>query len=88
MDEREMNKKWINMKVEEANYAKIKETLKTLEKVKEAKENELTNFDEYETFEEAVDCGQEVQGTRFVLTEKADGRMKARFVTKGFQENL
>ena len=27
-------------------------------------------------------------GTRYVLTEKADGTIKARFVTKGFQEQF
>ena len=30
--------------------------------------------------------GQGVNGTRFVLTEKHDGSIKARFVIKGFQE--
>ena len=32
--------------------------------------------------------GQDILGTRFVLTEKQDGSIKARFVTKGFQEQF
>ena len=32
--------------------------------------------------------GQDILGTRFVLTEKPDGTIKARFVTKGFQEEF
>ena len=48
----------------------------------------LTNFDDYEAFEEVTDEGQEILGTRFVLTEKPDHTIKARFVTKGFQEKF
>lgn len=32
--------------------------------------------------------GQNVIGTRFVLTEKDDKSIKARFVIKGFQEDI
>ena len=52
------------------------------------KAEELTNFDDYKAFEEVEDIGQEVLGTRYVLTEKPDGSIKARFVTKGFQEKV
>ena len=72
------------VKNEEINYAEIKETAENSERVQEAKAKELSNFDDYETYEEIKYNGQEVLGTRYVLTEKADGSIKARFVTKGF----
>ena len=92
MDEREKNDEWMKMKHssshEEVNYSEIKETDENSEKVKEAKEKELSNFDDYEAFEEVEYDGQKVLGTRYVLTEKPDGSIKARFVTKGFQEEF
>ena len=90
MDERKKNEEWIEMKskdqTEEVHYAEIKETAENASKVREAKDKELNNFDEYNAFEEVEYNGQDVLGTRFVLTEKQDGSIKARFVTKGFQE--
>ena len=55
-------------------------------KCREAKEKELQNFDDYHVYDEVTYSGQNVIGTRFVLTEKDDGTIKARFVIKGFQE--
>ena len=92
MDKRDNNEQWVRSKnepeTEEIHYAKIKETAENAEKVKEAKEKELTNLDDHAAYEEVKDIGQKVLGTRYVLTEKADGRIKARFVTKGFQEKF
>ena len=75
-------------KSEEVNYAEIRETQKNADAVREAKRKELENFDKYEAYEEVQDEGQEVLGTRFVLTEKPDKSINARFVIKGFQENF
>ena len=86
--DRKMNEKWIDLKAEEALYAEIKETPENTEKVRAAKAKELANFDDYGAFEEVKDEGQKVLGTRYVLTEKPDLSIKARFVTKGFQENF
>ena len=47
---------------------------------------EMNNFEYYKVFEEVEDRGQTVLGTRFVLSTKQDGSIKARFVIKGFQE--
>ena len=46
----------------------------------------MNNFDKYNVYKEVEDTGQQVIGSRFVLTEKSDGSIKARFVIKGFQE--
>ena len=67
---------------------KLKKNNENFQRVKDAKEKELSKFDEYKAFEEVKDDGQKVLGTRYVLTEKADGTIKARFVTKGFQEQF
>ena len=92
MDERPNNEKLISLTnqidMEEVNYANIKENKENFEKVKKAKEKELSNFDDYKAFEEVQENGQDILGTRFVLTEKPDGSIKARFVTKGFQEQF
>merc|ERR1711895_202078 len=57
----------------------------------EAKNKEIENLKLYETFEEVIDEGQEIIGSRWVVTEKQqhDGQKqdyKARLVAKGFQE--
>ena len=92
MDERARNEEWIKVKhseeSEEINYGEIKETPENTEKIKEAKEKELSNFENYKAYEEVEYDGQDVLGTRYVLTEKPDGSIKARFVTKGFQEEF
>ena len=86
MAERKLNERWLNMKDEEAFYSEIKETPENSLNVNKAKEKELKNFDDFRAFEEVEYVGQTVLGTRFVLTEKPDSSIKARFVTKGFQE--
>ena len=57
----------------------------------EAKDKEVTNLTDYDTFEEVEDTGQEKIGSRWVITEKEkhDGQksqIKARLVARGFQE--
>ena len=66
----------------------MKETPENADLVRAAKDKELANFDEYEAFEEVGYNCQEVLGTRCVFTEIMDGSIKARFVTKGFQEKF
>ena len=73
MEEKQLNERWINMKTKETYYAEIKETPANETKVNEAKEKQLNNFDDFEAFEER---------------EKPDKSIKARFFTKGCQENL
>ena len=60
--------------------------------VQEAKNTEIKNLKEYETFEEVEDCGQERISSRWVITVKEahDGqktKYKARLVARGFQES-
>merc|ERR1712030_41308 len=57
----------------------------------EAKDKELENLEKYEVFEEVEDTGQEIIGSRWVITkkEKSDGQKcayKGRLVARGFQE--
>ena len=57
------------------------------------KQIEIKNLQDYETFEEVKDEGQEMLGSRWVITEKEkhDGqkqKCKARLVARGFQESL
>ena len=59
--------------------------------VKAAKEVEMKNLKDYETFEEVDDTGQERITGRWVITKKEnhDGqktKYKARLVARGFQE--
>ena len=51
-----------------------------------AKEKEMKNFEDYGAYEEVEYDGQHTLGSRYVLTRKDDGSIKARFVVKGFQE--
>ena len=56
---------------------------------REAKEVELSRFDEFNAYEEVPDEGQECLGTNWVLTEKVkDGKtmVKARLCVRGDQE--
>ena len=80
MDERPNNEKQISLtnqiETEDVSYAEIKETKENFEKVKKAKEKELSNFDDYKAFEEVQEDGQDILGTRFVLTKKPDGTIK------------
>ena len=61
------------------------------EDVKQAKLKEISNLENYNVFEKVSDTGQERISARWVITEKEkhDGqkvKVKARLVTKGFQE--
>ena len=71
---------------ETAMYSEIKETEENKVKCSEAKERELTNFDKFKVYKEVDYNNQKVIGCRFVLTQKPDNSIKARFVIKGFQE--
>ena len=92
IDERSKNEMWIKSRraeeQEDAMYLEIKENEENQEKVHEAKEKELKNFDDFDVYEEIKYKDQDVLGTRFVLTQKPDNSIKARFVVKGFQENF
>ena len=91
-EERDKNEKWRKDAAKNDNecvyYAEIKETPENTEEVQKAKLKELENFDKYDAFEEVLFKDQEVLGTRYVLTEKPDKSIKARFVVKGFQEEF
>ena len=61
--------------------------------VKAAKETEMKNLKDYETFDEVEDCGQDRITSRWVVTVKEahDGqktKYKARLVARGFQEEV
>ena len=61
------------------------------EDVKEAKQKEIDNLDNYKVYEKVKDVGQPRIGARWVVTEKekSDGqktKVKARLVARGFQE--
>ena len=58
-------------------------------KCKEAKEEELSRFDEFDVYEEVEDEGQTTLGTNWVLTEKVKNDkiiIKARLTIRGDQE--
>jgi hypothetical protein len=64
-----------------------------LPEIVEAKETEMKNLEDFDTFEEVQDIGQAKVGSRWVITEKEkhDGqkkKYKARLVAKGFQEEV
>ena len=88
-NDRPRNVQWVsmenNVKEGEISYAEIKETIDNLEKCQKAKEKELSNFDG--VYKEVDDFGQEVMGTRYVLSEKDNREIKAQFVVKGLQED-
>ena len=68
-------------------FAEVTETEENREVIAEAKASEITNFEKYNAFEEVPYEGQKTLGTRYVVTQKEDGSLKARFVIKGFQES-
>ena len=80
--DRKKNEKWIEhnnfIHEEEIKYAEIKESDENFERCQEAKNKELQKVE---------DVGQPVLGTRYVLTEKDNGDIKASFIGKGFQAN-
>ena len=55
-------------------------------KVIKAKEDELKKWREYEAYEEVACDDQHIITARWVVTEKEDGRVKARLCVRGFQE--
>merc|ERR1711954_10297 len=71
---------------DEVYYSEVKVQKETEDECNEAKEKEIKNFEKFKVFEEVADTGQKVLGTRFVLMQKVDNKIKARFVIKGFQE--
>ena len=85
-----LNSKWLNMKNEHAEEeiynVEIRENDEYEKLCSEAKEAELQNFDDNKVYEEVKFDGQTVIGSRYVLMKKTDGTIKARLVTKGFQE--
>ena len=66
--------------------AEVKENDENFTQCEEAKAKELNNFDQYQVYKEVPYVGQKILSSRFVLTEKSDGSIKARLVVKGFQE--
>ena len=54
--------------------------------LKIAKIEELQKLRDFDTYEEVADEGQPTVSTRWVITEK-EGKMKARLVARGFEEN-
>ena len=52
-----------------------------------AKVAELLKLKQLNTYEEVKNCGQYTLSTRWVITKK-DGQTKARFVVRGFEEEL
>ena len=48
VDERTRNDEWLDMNSDDINLTEIKETPENAEKVRIAKEKELSNFDEYD----------------------------------------
>ena len=87
-DEIDKNKEWRESlrKEDTILYQEVRENQENMKICEAAKEKELENFDRYDVYQEVKDEGQRVIGTRFVLSEKSDGSIKARFVIKGFQE--
>ena len=60
--------------------------VKKCEKTEQAKIEEIQKLKEFETFSVVEDTGQERISTRWVITIKEDGRIKARLVARGFEE--
>ena len=83
----EKNEKWRKLKHEtdecDVFQAEVTENETNKNLCDDAKEKEQTNFENYNVFEEVPFDNQKVLGTRFVLTKKPDGTIKARLVTKG-----
>ena len=54
--------------------------------VKEAKEAELQKWKQYEAYEEVAKENQDTISMRWVVSEKDEGKVKARLVVRGFEE--
>ncbi|KAL5007820.1 hypothetical protein ScPMuIL_016626 [Solemya velum] len=55
--------------------------------VLEAKQSELQKLCQFNTYEEVEDHGQKTISTRWILSEK-EGKVRARLVSRGFEERL
>jgi len=66
-------------------------TKETLEKIEEAKKEELKNLKDFKVYDEIMieECDQNIPiiSSRWLIVEKSDGRIKARLVARGFEEN-
>ena len=58
------------------------------EEVQTARNREIDKLREFNVFEEVPDTGQQPVTTRWVMTRKDDGTVKARLVARGFEEKL
>ena len=56
------------------------------EKLLEAKQVEIDTWTKYGAYEEVPYDGQTLISTRWVITEKAEGKIKARLVIRGYEE--
>ena len=58
-------------------------------KIIEAKEEEIKKWNEYEAFEwKELNETMNILSSRWVISEKSDGKVKARFVVRGFEEEI
>ena len=64
----------------------MKSSENNIDSIEEAKSKEIQNLEDFNAFKEVEDDGHQVLDTRYVITEKPDGSIKARYVVKGFQE--
>ena len=75
--------------VEEVFVVQIPRFLHNEQRCLDAKEKELTSWEEFDVYEEVADTGQETLGTNWMLVEKLiDGKLgvKARLCVRGDQE--
>ena len=76
--------------IEKAENFPTNVLLTTREKIKQAKDSEIQNFENFGVFreidKEEVPENATVVSTRWITQEKEDGRIKARIVARGFQD--
>ena len=78
--------------VEEENVVFIEGSELNSQRLKEAKQNELSNWTRNRVFEKVIDCGQQFVSSRWVFTEKPipdsfETKLKARIVCRGYEED-
>lgn len=56
--------------------------------VVQAKQTELNSWDRNHVYERVIDEGQKAVSSRWVITKKDDGRIKARLVCRGYEEDV
>ena len=71
---------------EEANITFLPVSRHEEHEVRRAKSSELENWKTFQVYEEVTDHGQHSMSTRWVITQKTDGSVKARLVARGFEE--